>query len=275
MADIRQNKKYSQYLQRQNWVVEEKDKVFYYIKKILFFSAIKVQRPKSIDLEYIEKLAKKHYSFQVSIEPRTFKEADSLIKKGWQISSPFIPSKTIILRLNKPIKNLYESFNKDTRYSLRKSERVKIHEEKDFEKFRHYWKNAVNFQRHVLKVKQIKDLEKAFGKDSLFLIAENGISGGIFLVAGNVGYYWYGFVNKEGRKRLAQYSLVWKGIKWAKSRGAKYFDMEGIYDERFPISTWQGFTKFKKGFGGKLAKYPGAYRKFYIRNFGTPGGPNI
>lgn len=264
MTDIRQNKKYSEYLKKQNWIVEEKDGVYYYIKKILFFSACKVQRPAKIDLKHIEFLAKKYRAFQVSIEPRTFKEADMLIKKGWQVNSPFIPSKTVILKLNMSDKKLYESFNKDTRYSIRKSESLSVGVEKDLNKFREYWKNSVDLKRHVLTVKQMGDLAEVFGDDCLFLVAEDGISGGIFLVAGDVGYYWYGFVNKVGRKKLSQYKVLWEGIKWAKGRGAKHFDMEGIFDERFPIPAWRGFTKFKKGFGGSVKKFPASYQKIII-----------
>lgn len=275
MLDIRQNKNYAKYLQEQNWIAEKHEGVFYYIKKVFFFSAIKIQRPKKINLEFIEKLAKKYRAIQVFIEPKTPKEASMLAKKGWQLSFPFLPSKTVMLQLNKPVNKLYESFNKDTRYSIRKSEQLKVYKEKDLESFRHYWKKAVSFQRHVLKTKQMKGLRESFGKNSLFLVAQDGISGAIFLVAGNVGYYWYGFVGQEGRKKLSQYKIVWEGIKWAKGRGAKYFDMEGIYDDRFPISTWQGFTKFKKSFGGKQFKFPGAYRKFYIHRPHTLGGRSI
>lgn len=263
-TDIRQNEKYSQYLKSQNWIVEKKDGVFYYIKKLFFISMIKVQRPKKIDLDYIEKLVKKHRAVQVFIEPKTFKEANGLINKGWQVNFPFLPSKTVILNLTKPEKEIYESFTKDTRYSVRKSERVVLYDEANLEKFRKYWRNSVDIKRHVLKTRQMEDLEKAFGKDCRFVLADNGISGAIFLVAGNVGYYWYGFVSKEGRSKLSQYSVLWEGIKWAKGRGAKYFDMEGIFDERFPIPKWKGFSKFKKGFGGSVEKFPAAYQKIFM-----------
>lgn len=264
MVDIRQNEKYVEYMKSQNWIVEEKDGVYYFIKKLFFISLMKVQRPKKIDLKYIFELTKKYRIFQIYIEPKTFKEADSLIAKNWQFNFPFIPSKTVILDLTKSQTALYESFTKDTRYGIRKSEKVELHEENDTNKFRKYWKSAVSIKRYVLKNKQIDALKDAFGKDCKFLVAEDGISGAIFLVAGDVGYYWYGFVNKTGRTKLSQYSMLWEGIKWAKSRGAKYFDMEGIFDERFPIPAWQGFTKFKKGFGGKIEKFPGAYKKTII-----------
>jgi lipid II:glycine glycyltransferase (peptidoglycan interpeptide bridge formation enzyme) len=261
MIDIRQNKKYANYLKSQGWIVEEKNGVLYFIKRMLFLSIIKVQRPKKINYKDIEFLRKKYRAFQVVIEPNTAKETKDLVKHGYKNISPFIPSKTVILQLTKSEDSLLESFTKDTRYCIRKSERVNILEVKDLRKFRHYWRKSVDIKRHVLSVKQMNDLKNAFGDDCLFLVAEDGISGAIFLVAGNVGYYWYGFVGSEGREKLSQYKVLWEGIKWAKSRGATCFDMEGIFDERFPIPAWRGFTKFKKGFEGKVAQYPGALMK--------------
>lgn len=264
MQDIRQNKNYVKYLKLQKWIVEEQNGVLYFIKKILFLSIIKAQRPKKINYKDIEFLRKKYRAFQIIIEPNSQKEEKDLIKHGYKNISPYIPSKTVILQLNKQEKTLFDSFPKGTRYSIRKSETVKIFEVKDLTKFRHYWRKSVDFKRHVLSIKQMTDLKNAFGDECKFLTAEDGISGAIFLVAGKVGYYWYGFVGPEGRRKLSQYKILWEGIKWAKENGAKYFDMEGIFDERFPISAWKGFTKFKKGFGGKIVEYPGAYQQTYL-----------
>ena len=86
-------------------------------------------------------------------------------------------------------------------------------------------------------------------------------AGAIFLIGDGVGYYWQAFTNKEGRKEQIQYKIVWEGILWAKKRGAKVFDFEGIYDPRFPDKSWLGFTHFKKSFGGYEVEYPGAYTK--------------
>jgi len=265
MSDIRQNKKYAKFLQRQNWLTVETKCVFYYIKKILFFSLIKVQRPKKIRYDEINSLIKQYKALQVIIEPRTKKEAKKLINNGWRQTTPFIPSKTLIINLNKPIRKIFASFRKKTRYSIRKSEKINVHEEKNLAQFRKYWKDSVGFQRPVLSLKQLKDLKEVFGVDCLFLIAKNGIAGGVFLVAERIGYYWYGFANKNGRRKLAQYQVIWQGIKWAKIRGAKHFDMEGIYDERFPLSGWIGFSKFKTGFGGKMVEYPGAFQKTTLK----------
>ena len=87
------------------------------------------------------------------------------------------------------------------------------------------------------------------------------IAGTIVLIAGRVAYYYYAFTAKEGRKTLAQYGLVWEAIRKAKKRGCRIFDFEGIYDKRFPMKPWHGFSHFKKSFSGKEVDYPGCWKK--------------
>jgi len=89
-------------------------------------------------------------------------------------------------------------------------------------------------------------------------------AGAIFLIGDEISYYWQAFSNNEGRKNFAQYRIVWEGILWAKKQGAKIFDFEGIYDERFPNKNWKGFTHFKKSFGGYEVEYPGAFIKINL-----------
>jgi len=129
--------------------------------------------------------------------------------------------------------------------------------------------------------KNIRALKKSFGRDALFLAStvsdlpanrkqkkREVVAGTIILIADSpdkkadkTAYYYYAFTSKKGRKLLAQYELVWEAIKLAKKRGCKTFDLEGIYDPRFPVKSWCGFSHFKKSFGGKEINYPGCFRK--------------
>ena len=96
-------------------------------------------------------------------------------------------------------------------------------------------------------------------------MADDNSSGAIFLIGDKTAYYWQAFTNKEGRRALTQYKIVWEGILWAKAHGAKIFDFEGIYDERFPNKRWKGFSHFKKSFGGYEINYPGAFVKTSLK----------
>jgi lipid II:glycine glycyltransferase (peptidoglycan interpeptide bridge formation enzyme) len=91
------------------------------------------------------------------------------------------------------------------------------------------------------------------------LIEVEGNAGAVFLRTSDTAYYWQAFTNKIGRRKHLQYKVLWEGIRWGKKNGCKNFDFEGIFDDRFPNEKWKGFSFFKKGFGGKEKKYPGAF----------------
>ena len=114
-------------------------------------------------------------------------------------------------------------------------------------KFRNTWRKAVGLKRYVPPLSHLLALKKSFGKNVTFLAFRD--SGAIFLKTREIAYYWQAFTGKEGRKSEIQYKIVWEGILWAKRQGAKIFDFEGIYNERFPNKSWLGFTHFKKSFG--------------------------
>lgn len=228
--DIRQSPQYARYLTLVGWKVEKVSGVYCFIKKIpLLGSIVKIQRT--------DKIINKYHPLYLIFEPLT------VTPKGFRLSkSPYLPTKTLQLDLIKSKTELYKNLKKDARYALRKTENFEIEKGKNYLSFKEY-----------------RNLKKAFGKNCLLLGTPN--SSAIFLKAGNVAYYWKAKTNKQGRKSLVQYKIVWEGIVWAKKMKAKVFDFEGIYDERFPNKKWQGFTHFKKSFGGHEVSYPGSFTK--------------
>ena len=74
----------------------------------------------------------------------------------------------------------------------------------------------------------------------------------------------YAAASDAGKKLFAPTLCAWEAIKLSKKHGSKIFDFEGIYDERFPLKSWHGFTRFKKSFGGREIEYPGAFVKYRI-----------
>jgi hypothetical protein len=272
MTDIRQTSQYANYLKNIGWIVKRVDGVNYFIKKLpLIGSILKIQRPKEIRYKDIKTLSRKYRVFQIIIEPKYTSHCSLITSHGFCLNrNPYLPSKTLQIDLNQTKEQIFSNFKKDARLALRKNFQFPISNlqtEKKIEEFRKAWKGAVGLKRYIPPLSHLVALKKTFGKNCLFLLysdvskhqSKKAVSGAVFIKTKDIAYYWQAFTNKEGRKALAQYRIVWEGIKWAKKSGCKIFDFEGIYDERFPNKNWLGFTHFKKSFGGKEVEYPGCY----------------
>jgi hypothetical protein len=219
MLDIRQTKPYANYLQRIGWAIEKVDTNFVFIKKFPFgLSTTKLQRPEKLNdkiLKELNALAKKYKSFQVIIEPKTSKNYPLLTKYGYKLSkSPFLPTKTLHLKLSPSKKKLFNKLKKDVRYALRKTINLKItkYEINKLNTFRNAWKKAVGFKRHVPSTNHLVALKKSFSSSALFIASHNLEAGAVFLLTHDTAYYWQAYTSKIGRTLQAQYKLVWKGI---------------------------------------------------------------
>lgn len=274
MVDIRQTKEYARHLQNLGWTVERKQNTNYFIKKILGLGILKVQRPEQINLETINEISQKYGVFQIIIEPKTKSDAKHLVSNGYKLSkSPYLPSKTILIDLTRPKGEIWKTLNKKTRYSIKRGEesQIKIQSSKtDIKSFRKAWRQSVGLGRFVPSTTDLLSLKKSFTKFTpLFLTSHNNsaviMGGSLFTrTSEKVSYYWQAFSSKEGRTSLSSYALLWQGILWAKDKDCKVMDLEGIYDHRFPNKSWQGFSRFKKSFGGRQKEYPGAFVKYRI-----------
>jgi len=268
MTDIRQTSLYGLYLTHLSWQVIKKERVFYFVKYIPLFRIIKVQRPAEINFKTLEELSRKKGFTQIIFEPKNQTQAEQLERKHFKKITPYLPSKTVVLDLNPEEKEILKKMKKDCRRAIEKTQKLTVKECSiaDLKEFRQEWKKTVNFKRFVPPLSQLEALKRIFKNNSLFLLyqqktsfKEKATAGAVFLKGDKTAYYWQAFTDKEGRRKLAQYQLVWQGILWAKKNGCRQFDFEGIFDPRFPNRNWLGFSHFKKSFGGKEIIYPGCY----------------
>ena len=281
MFDIRQSESYAKYLKSLGWTVERIGEINYFIRKMpILGSILKLQRPEEIRMDTINKLCRKYGVYQTIIEPKSDLDAKYLVSSGFKLAkTTYLPSKTLQIDLTQPKAEILKHFKKDARQAIKKGESIKIAEystPEEIKIFREEWKNSVKFNRYVPSVGQLIKLKKSFPQShSLFLTSHNIVSriiGGVIFTTSShersnyITYYWQAFTNKEGRSTLAQYSLLWQGILWAKKHGYKIFDFEGVFDPRFPNKSWLGFTHFKRSFGGYEVTYPGCYTKFNLLN---------
>lgn len=284
MLDIRQSPQYAKHMLDLGWKVERIKKTYCYIKKIpILGNVIKIQRPETPpDAGYIKKLQGKFKPFQIIIEPSnpiTATTAHSqLLTIGFKKSkSPYLPTKTIQIDLTQSLAKLLSQMHHKTRYNISLSQKrnfLEVKKSKDIESFAEFWDKTARERGIILssQKKGISSLYKSFGKNSHIFLAlhEYKLVGGLLIIISNkVSYYMYAGATKEGKKLFAPTILAWKAIKFSKEKGVKLFDFEGIYDERFPLKSWKGFTRFKKSFGGKEVEYPGCFVKTNIGNIIT------
>jgi len=89
---------------------------------------------------------------------------------------------------------------------------------------------------------------------------------------GSKAWYMYGASGNEHRERMPNHALQWQAIRWAKSRGCATYDLWGVPDEDEAALEAQylardnglwGVYRFKRGFGGRLVRYVGAFDRVY------------
>ena len=256
MQDLRQSKEFAHYMEKINWRVGKEKNFQFYVRCLpVLGNFIKIPRPpKSINSRTINALAKKHHAFAVKVD--------------------YSPTKTLILDLKPKLEEILAQTKKDCRYEIKKAQKnqVVIKKLEDIETFIKIWhRNALRRGFWIPFGKEIRNIYEAFGKNSYLLLAhqspitnhQSPISGALILIHDKVAYYFHAASTLEGRKLSAPYLVVWEAIKLAKKKGCEIFDFEGIYDERFPIKSWKGFTHFKKSFGGYEVKYPAPLIEFY------------
>jgi len=85
-------------------------------------------------------------------------------------------------------------------------------------------------------------------------------------------WYFYGASSNAHREKMPTYLLQWEAMRWAKSLGCTSYDLYGVPDEDKETlereftqrndGLW-GVYRFKRGFGGRLARSVGAWDRVY------------
>ena len=270
--DLRQNKNYPFYIQDLGWEVDEYKGVHIYLKKIFFWSFVKVQRPTNLIVkEFNSYLLRKYRRSTVYIEPANVKQYEEFVNSKFKkYNSPFLPSKTVQIDLRRSEEQLLKEMHYKTRYNCKKatSDKMQATRSDSIDKFAEFWQRCAGQRGMFLsQKKEIRAIYNAFSKDAVIHyvhINNEWLSAILRISTSNVSYYMYAASTKDGKKLFAPTIITWEAIKAAKKEGKKVFDFEGIYDERFPLISWKGFTRFKKGFGGIEVEYPGTLRKIIL-----------
>jgi len=259
---------------------------YIYIKNLSFFGSI-LKAPK-IDLplpfSQIDIIAKEKKALFVKIEPNfpinntgNYKKIYASLKRNqysqdkWALTN----TKTIQIDLRLSEEELLKNMEKDTRYSIKASQRkgVKISESRDFEAFLDLYRETARRNRFWIgPLKELKTKWEIFSKKTAATIlfayppnnSERLLAAAMVFFWDNISYYLHAASSAQKRDFFAPYLILWETIKLSKKRGCETLDLEGISDNRIPYTKkWQGFSHFKRGFGGKEVTFIGSFTKYY------------
>lgn len=275
--DLRQNKNYPSYMQDLGWGTDEYKGVHIYFKKILFWRFVKVQRPNNLIVkEFNSYLLRKYRHSTLYVEPASVKQYEEFVNSKFKkYKSPFLPSKTIQIDLGKSEDQLLKEMHYKTRYNIihnlklnNQNSKLRIQTTNNIEEFAEFWQRCAGQRGMFLsQKKEIRAIYNAFSKDAVVHVAHinnDWLSAILRISTPDISYYMYAASTVKGKKLFVPTILTWEAVKAAKKEGKKVFDFEGIYDERFPLKSWKGFTRFKKGFGGKVIEYPECLVKVFL-----------
>lgn len=271
--ELQQSPLYQAYIKALHWNVTDVDGAAIFYRHIPILGTLaKLQRPEH--LPYLPKLIttlKKLKVSQVSIEPKEDVSQEEFSKYIFSISrffrvttSPFIPTKTIMIDLTPSEQIIFSKFSSAKRRAVRRAEKNKLtivesHDINDLISIKS--KGAGLFGG--ITTYGIDRLWKLFyPKHATILLAKTDthhvVAGILLLFWNKTVFYWIAGAKHEGKKLFAPTLLVWHALQIGKKRKCTAFDFIGVWDERTPhqFLEWKGFTRFKEGFGGTQLYYP-------------------
>ena len=187
------------------------------------------------------------------------------------------PSQTLILDLDKSEEELLARMHEKWRYNIRLAERKGV-------KIKFVMSNITNFEQYFEEFyklvdggtserKQIRHHPKDYYRKQLEINSEDikfelfvaefegkVVAANIVVFFGKTATYLHGATDNNFRNLMAPHLLQWEQIKYAKQLGCAQYDFWGIVNEHTLDKrgfSWEGFTRFKKGFGGREENYIG------------------
>lgn len=221
----------------------------------------------------IRETAKKYRCGFVRLRPQlldTARNREIMKKTGAKLAPWYLAAEhTVIIDLNQSEEKLLSNMRRQTRYEVRRADKLKIKVEKgnSEELFKEFHKVQVETakRQHFIPpdFKTLKAEREAFGKNANIYVAktEDGkpIAYGLILIDGDEGEYYEAASTDLNRKLPGAYALIWQAIRDLKKQGIKRFNLWGIAPEGQPNHKFAGVTTFKKGFGGDAISYVPAH----------------
>ncbi|MFH0928399.1 MAG: peptidoglycan bridge formation glycyltransferase FemA/FemB family protein [bacterium] len=219
--------------------------------------------PKNFEAAHLKELAafaKKAGAVLVRFEPL---EKPSIGKWVRSVS----PAVTSRIDLGLAEEEILAGMHQKTRYNLRLAEKkgVEVAESRDVA----VWLDLIHAtaERDRFHLHQDEYYRKMLASPivKLFVasLEERPLAAMIAVFFGDAVTYLHGASGNESREVMAPFLLHWRVTQEAKQSGYKYYDFWGVNpsDAKSPHykKSWEGLTRFKKGFGGEEVALPGTF----------------
>ncbi len=85
------------------------------------------------------------------------------------------------------------------------------------------------------------------------------VAGAVIFRFADRAWYLHGMSLPEHSEKMAPHLIQWEAMRWAKSQGCTVYDMWGAPDVFDESDSMWGVYRFKRGYGGELARTMGAW----------------
>lgn len=197
-------------------------------------------------------------------------ETAEALSKPWRPGIAVQPTTTLVLDLTQTEPALLAAMHQKTRYNIKVASRQGVtvrfsHDSDDIEHFirlatdvserSSFQYHPAEYYRTLMRVLDHHGAELALAEHNGAVLAAH-----ILMNYGGVTTYIHGASSSTQRSLMAPHLLQWESIKRAQQSMSTQYDFYGIAppsagDEH----PWAGITRFKRGFGGVVLTYPGAY----------------
>jgi peptidoglycan pentaglycine glycine transferase (the first glycine) len=233
----------------------------------------------------VHQLCRRKRAVMLKVEPDLFEPIDEGVQAQFSGfypgADPVQPRRTLLIDLSGSEEDLMARMKQKTRYNIRLAQKkdIQVTLTQDVDTF--YQLMQVTGQRDQFGVhsrayfQRVYQLLHAQGLCDLLLASFDGrpLAGLMVFARGQRSWYFYGASNEEERNRMPTYLLQWEAMRWARARGCSQYDLWGVPDAdeetleaNFASRTdglWSVY-RFKRGFGGQLARSAGAWDRPYL-----------
>ena len=233
-----------------------------------------------------DRLMRRHRSILLKIEPDRLAELAFSVRLahfGFRPSPQTVqPPRTITINIACHDDDILAAMHPKTRYNIRLSARkdvvVREANESDLAAFNALMQTTGERDEFAVHSPEYYALAYQLfvpGNQARLFVAtyQDQVIAGLFAFAqGKRAWYFYGASGAVERERMPNHALQWAAIQWAKARGCCEYDLWGIPDEDEATleahyldrsdDLW-GVYRFKRGFGGKVVRFAGAFDRVY------------